>query len=691
MTVDADFNHVFFTSHSSFWYDSKLKRLIAECSIPNPSAEPTDMFVVTASQSTSRQLVKDLALPIVPLKYTCIFIHEKLREAKIKAAREAGLSIIFVTESNRVEGFNIQKHLAKIIFFDAVRDAGDYAQAVGRGVRRGNQSSLVDIKQYCTSHIADYVEKRITTTRKAKTLLELIHADPAAIFLLLTQDVLTRHQGRLRKGVDFGLISSSMHSVLDVLCKNLQQICQGDDSHQIVMDFIGLLTCAKPSQFELSKWRLEYKATRSRMSEPLIHLFLFEKDILRFAFDNASAKQFEYIQQAIAICKSHFLRSIASLTDLATLLQPQYLNLAYGFNLAADYLLVLQRLLEQRLKVEPLLSGAEAFHTLKIVYSSIPGVFPERSAIQAILLNYLKDKGFFTQLSFEQWVQAPFLLFAFVDANLDPIMSEKQLMVWLTPVLMSNPQQAYQILCQLSAYPSQHTQALLDRILPRLYHELEQRADHAPGVVYLHECNDVLAEHMGKLAPWTQRLLTFVKTLAPDAPDRGEILARCKKWIKECSKSDQCVLLAAYGELLNESKLARCDEQPGDGQMEKRAKTLPLPLPLPLPLHSQSFFCSQKEPLQRSAPAAACPITIQGAIVGLPTVASASMGFFGQGQALVAAPTLPPPCGNAASSDASEGFDESFLSYTLGLDLTEEYLNELFGVSFQPSASTLPL
>ena len=563
VTVDVQTNRLFFDNHTPHWYPTKLQRLVSECSAPRAPTVPMDILVVTASQKTSRQLLTELTPLVQSFKYSCIFIHDKKREEKVEAAHAAGLSVIFITESNRVEGFNIQKHLAKIIFFDAVREAGDYAQAIGRGVRRGNQSVLVEVKQYCTSQIANYVEKRIATTRKAKTLLELIHADPTAIFLLLTQDVLTRHHD-LRPGVDFDLVLTSVHKALDVFAGTLQQISMCGNSQQMMIDLVGLLTCVHTVKFSLSQWRESYPLEASKLSQPFIHLFLFEENMSRFAFDAASTKQFTDIKNAINICKQHFLLSIQAV-DLETLLQPQYLNLAHGFNLAGDYLLALGRCLEQA----PSLTEMDAFNALKIVYSSTPGVFPERAMIHAHLLRRLKETDFFSRLTFLQCVQTPYLLFAYIDAHLDPRKSYEQLMTWFTFALKNHPKQAYQVLCQMSAYPSEHTRDLLDQLLPCLYDELERMADSAPGVVYTQECNDVLAMHFGRTTRWIDRLLTFAKTLTPDSRLRSNLIDRCKKLLNECSHTEQNALVTTHGELLIKPRLIKnpleaVDNDPSD-------------------------------------------------------------------------------------------------------------------------------
>ena len=310
VAVDQATNQLFLDSHLPVWYSAKFHRLQAECAAPRDASKPIDILVVTSSQRTSDQLLRDLKPIVATLNYCCIFIRDINREEKINAARDKGLSVIFITETNCVEGFNIQQYLAKIIFFDAVREAGVYAQAVGRGVRQGNLSADVEVKQYCTNKTGDYVAERVIITRKAKGLLELIHADPAAIFLLLTLDVLTRQLPTLRSNVDFRSTILSIHMALKFLRTNLATISDNANSHQVVNDLIGILTFEKYYLFDLMKWRLTYQADPASLSSPFVHFFLFEEEMLRFAFDEVSTEQFRLISQAIARGKDHFLRSI---------------------------------------------------------------------------------------------------------------------------------------------------------------------------------------------------------------------------------------------------------------------------------------------------------------------------------------------------------------------------------------------
>lgn len=608
VTVDGATNCLFLESHSERWYPSKLQRLIAECNVPRPPSEITDFLVVTANQNTSYMLMRDLPEAVAAARYTRIHIRDKRREQKIQDAHAAGLSIIFVTESAQVEGFNVQEHLGKIIFFDAVREAGIYTQGVGRGVRMGNQKPRVDIQQYCTSQTADYVKERLLTTRRAKVLLELIHADPAAIFLLLNLDVLTRHRGKLRRPeVSFENILSSMHTALASISKNLEAITKSRDSHQVIINLIGLLTCAKPHKFDLSKWQESYPIQPPLPSGSFFHLFLFEEGMLRFSFDQLSTGLFTSIERCMAVCKEHFLTTIASL-DLSTLLQPAYLDLACGFNRVGDYLLALQRLIERA----PTLSKVEAFNALKIVYSSTKEVFPEHSAIQASLLHRLKENGFFNELSCEELVNDPFLLFAFVDANFESIDISRQLRLWFADALRTQPEQMYQVLCQFSAYLSENTVVPLKPILAPLYTELKRFADSMPGAVYPDLRYDILAEHFGKQAEWVERLCAFAEQLGPDAELlRSNISARCTKLLKACSKPERRELHAKHDAFLNPVRQPRAaaafEEESTDGSSKRRrvytashttvsdgaaaaqTHTSPAPLP-PLPQQRYAFF-----------------------------------------------------------------------------------------------------
>lgn len=579
--VDPKTDALFKDSHSPSRHQRKLELLIATCQRPRPASDITDILVVTANQKTSAYLMRDLPQHIEALKYTCILIKDEDRDAKIQEAHDAGLSIVLITESARVEGFNVQDHLGRIIFFDAVRDAGDYAQAVGRGVRRGNEKPVVEIEQYCTSRTVDYVRQRLDATRKAKSLLEMIHADPTAIFLLLTQDVLTRNRARLRPGVDFDTILASMYNALDFISQNLEIIATASDSPQAILNLIDLLTSNTPPPI---------------MSNSLCHLFLFEEGMTRFAFDERSAALFSNMEKCMAACKKHFLNTIKSL-DMPTLLQPPYLDLAYGFNLVEEYLFALQTRIEQN----PVLL-IDSFSALKIVYSVTNEVFPQRTALQNALLHRLRENGFFGTLSFEQLVHQPFLLFVFIDANVEPEISSLMIS-WLTPALSNHPEEVYQILCRFSAYSLEKTQMSLEPILASLYAEIERLADSSPEAVYRNQRYDILAEHFRKPAQWLARLCTFVEHLGSEHHAlvlRSEIRTRCKKLLKMCSKDERKELPPKYTEFLSEVRQPRgaaAVEEGGAEKISKRKKTThnPTTPAQPPSLLPHSFFSPNAE------------------------------------------------------------------------------------------------
>lgn len=591
--VDTLTDDLFKDSLSSRWHQRKLELLTATCRLPRPVFDITDILVVTANQKTSAYLMEALPHHIEAVKYTCILIKDTERDAKIQTAHEAGLSVVLITESARVEGFNVQNHLGRIIFFDAVRDAGNYAQAVGRGVRRGNQKPVVEIEQYCTSRTADYVKERLDATRKAKGLLEMIHADPAAIFLLLTQDVLTRHQAQVRSGVNFKNSLTSIYMALDFISQNLEIIATSSDSKQAIINLIGLLTCNTPPPI---------------LSNSLIHLFLFEEDMKPFAFDERSAALFSNMERCMATCKKHFLNAIKSL-DMPTLLQPPYLDLAYGFNLVEEYLFALKIIIEQH----PVLLS-DSFSILKIVYSVTSEVFPQRAELQSGLLHRLKENGFFSTLIFEQLVHEPFLLFAFIDANVEPEISS-HMISWLTPALSVHQEEVYQVLCRFSAYSLEKAQKSLGPILASLYTEIESLADSVPEVIYRNQRYDILAEHFGKHAEWLARLCRFAEMLGSEHNTlilRQEIGARGKKLLKMCSKEQRKELLTRYKEFLSEVRQPRgaaAVEEGAPDKTSKRKKTAhrqaidaPPLLPASLPQQQYSFFspnapCEQMPPL----------------------------------------------------------------------------------------------
>lgn len=553
---NKDTNKLFNDSHSEHFYRAKLQKLITELCLPNDPIGISDVLVVTANQSTSFKLGSDLrkAAEIQSANYIVILIADEERETKMEKAHAEGKSIIFLTESKRVEGFNIQKHLSRVICFDAVRDQADYDQARGRAVRGGNLTKHVKIEQYCTEAIAEYVKTRTSVTRKGKTLLELIHADPAAIFLLITEDVLTRQKDKLRTDLelDSGFVLNSMRQVLGFVQSHLSQICASDNAHQVVLDLIGVLTCQHPSEFDLAAWRKSYTDKPSELSNPFWHLFLFEEgdDLLRFAFDTESRQIMVKIRDAIGACKAHFKQALA-LLNLENLLQPQYLNLANGFHLTKEYLCAIQ----QCLLTQVAISDAELGKLIKLIYSLPDGIFTERATIKASLLSHLKSSGYFKRCSFRPQDNGTSRLYAFIDATENVKESSDKVLASLVDGLESDSKSNCEFVCQtlyqLGAYPSVHGKAIEGLVSSGLYDKLKRHAAINPSI-YLNESYDHLAEQVGKLASWISVLLDFTRSCQEQDKkqfDGESIISRCVKLLDLCSKDEKTTLRKTYPEL----------------------------------------------------------------------------------------------------------------------------------------------
>ena len=109
-----------------------------------------------------------------------------------------------------------------------------------------------------------------------------------------------------------------------------------------------------------------------------------------------------------------------------------------------------------------------------------------------------------------------------------------------------------------------------------LYAELEQVADAEPVPVYSNESNELLAQHLGKLAPWINRLLAFASTLGVETYQQRMLIDRCEKRLKDCSKVERIKLIATYPDLLSKppsartAHEARAFEPSEDGLMAKR-------------------------------------------------------------------------------------------------------------------------
>lgn len=554
VTVATAMNDQFLDSHSEHWYPTKLKKLIAESCSPRRDGDVTDILVITASQKTSAHLLKDLPEAVKIAKYTCINIHDKQREQKVLAARKENLSIIFITESARVEGFNVQEYLGKVIFFDAVRDAGDYIQASGRAVRRGNTKQHVEIKQYCALNTAQYVKDRLQTTRKAKILLELIQADPATVFMLLNQDILFRHAGSIRENVNLEEIILSMQNALNITRENLEEILKLEIPVQVTTGLIGLLSTADLDKFKLKEWEQKLSINPTLLNQAFIHLFLFKNQLNRFSFNGNSEQQLFKIEEHIQKFKLKFLEAMKFL-DLNTLLQPAYLNLAYGFNCVDKYLINLNQLIQG----DPQFSPETALNILKVLYSFTKEVFPERQEMLERIIHQLKKQDFFQTITFALLDREPHLLFAFIDANFSTPEMTRQLSIWFSQALKTNPNDIVRMFSLFFAYHSEQKKSSPRIHLVQLYEQLEQISMQEPVSIHSQIAYDTIAEYCGTLPQWIERLCQFAKT--QDADVSNDISKRCTKLLKTCSKSIRTELQEKYSDFLSPTRQARKAEE----------------------------------------------------------------------------------------------------------------------------------
>ena len=537
VAIDESMDRSFRDSNSPRWFDNKLSRLLDNCLRETDPHEFNDKLVITANQSTSNHLERELGgNEAIAARYCIIPLHTKSnhREEMIKNARKERKSIIFITEDAKVEGFNIQQHLSNIVFFDAVRDAGDYIQAVGRAVRRGNLSAKVTIEQYCVANIVEYVKTRIGVTRKAKSLLELLHADPTLVYMLLVGDEFLVNRDKIRPNVTQEAILTSLNAELEMYCHVLTAIGNHSDSRLAIIDFLGVQSTVDIRELQFTAWRSKFGTKPPKVANQLCLPFLFSENLEKYAFDGRSAAYFFILSQTMEKLKWHLQQFITTSPMNQELLRSDVIGLIQSFNLHEFYL---SQLLEKVTHSE--LNKSDAVSLLRFAYSSLGFASPLFLEMRKTLSQHIAQLGLFQQVNMNEFVEYPYLLTAFLESKLPAEDMLQHLSNLVSEAELDHIEVINRFLLALAIHPSAIAKTLYRDLQPFIIQFITGLETIHPQQVFHHPLVDGIIGHVGLTIQWLTKLLNYVSTI-PTLYIQQELLKRCKSLIdnapQECKR-----------------------------------------------------------------------------------------------------------------------------------------------------------